>query len=146
MRMTDSVFVNRSESEVYRLFMNLQNLAKWDRSVAKVVQTSEGPLGVGSTFDTIGPSSRGKPGLKTSYKALRIEENRRMDVLVTDSNIFKTAVWEMKLEPKSNGTVVHCAVEFSLKPQYLLLAPFLLFNKRAITRDLNYLKIEIERT
>lgn len=145
MRMTDSVFVKRDVAQVYRFFLDPQNLAKWDRSVADVVRTSEGPVEVGATFDTIGPASSGKAGLKTSYRVLRLEENRRMDVLVTSSNLFKDAVWEMAFEPREGGTLIRCATEFSLKLKYALFAPLLLLNKRAIARDLDYLRTEIER-
>ena len=144
MRMTDTVFIKKDVPHVYRFFIEPENLAKWDRSVAKVVRTSPGPPAVGTTFDTIGPAPPGKAGLKTSYKVLRLEVDRRMEVLVTDSNLFKDAVWEFSLEPKDGGTIVHCATEFSLKFKYALFAPLLLLNKNAISRDLGYLKSEIE--
>ena len=143
MRLSDSVHVNRDVETVRRFFMDPQNLPKWDRSVAEVVLTSRGPIGVGSTFDTIGPAPPGKQGLRTSYRAVRLDE-WRMDAVVTKSNFFRTAVWETELEPTERGTIVHCAVEFALKPQYVFLAPLLLINKRAIGRDLSHLKEAID--
>lgn len=145
MRLSDSVVVHKSVGEVFRFFMDPQNLARWDRGVAKVIKISEGPWGVGTTFDTISPAAPGKEGLKTSYEVLRIDENCRMDVLVTRSNLFKTAVWQTELKPLGEATRVACSVDLSLRLRYLPLAPVLLFNRSAIRRDLSYLKAEIER-
>src|SRR5262245_1514717 len=145
MHLSDSVVVNRSADDVFRFMTEPQNLARWDRSVAKVVKTSSGPVDVGTTFDTIGPAAPGTEGLRTSYEAFRIEVNRRLDVRVTHSNLFKTAVWRVHLEPLGEATRVVCTVDFTLRLRYLLLAPVLLLNKLAITRGLGYLKAEIER-
>ena len=145
MRMTDNIFVNKDVQQVYRFFIEPENLAKWDRSVAKVVRTSPGPVDVGATFNTIGPASERKPGLVTSYRVQRLEEDQRMDVLLTDSNLFKSGCWSFSLAPHESGTNVHCTVEFSLKGKYAMLAPLIFLNKGAISRDLNYLKTELER-
>ncbi len=145
MHLSDSFVVNRSAGEVFRFMMEPQNLARWDRSVAKVVKTSSAPVGVGTTFDTIGPAAPGTEGLRTSYEAFRIETNRRLDVRVTRSNLFRTAVWCIQLEPLGEATRLVCTVDFTLRLRYLPLAPLLLLNKWAITRDLGYLKAEIER-
>ncbi|MCA6123457.1 SRPBCC family protein [Bradyrhizobium sp. WSM 1704] len=145
MRLSDSVTVSRTAGEIFRFMTEPQNLARWDRSVVKVIETSSRPVNVGTTFDTIGPSIRGKEGLKTSYEVLRIEPDRHLEVRVTHSNFFKTAVWCTELEPLGEATRLVCAVDLTLRLRYLPLAPVLLLNKGAITRDLGYLKAELER-
>src|SRR5688572_5758870 len=57
-----------SREEAWRFFENPQNLATWDKSVAKVEPTTNGQPGVGYTFDTIAPVRTGqKEGERMSY-------------------------------------------------------------------------------
>jgi ligand-binding SRPBCC domain-containing protein len=57
-RLQSEIVVERTNEQVWRFFSDPANLARWDRSVARVVVTSREPFGVGSTFDTIAPGNR----------------------------------------------------------------------------------------
>lgn len=56
MRFESDIVVERSLSDVASFFDEPTNLARWDRSVARVEPTSAGGAAVGFTFDTIAPT------------------------------------------------------------------------------------------
>lgn len=147
MKLKGSIYVNKTEEEVWQFFNNIDNLAKWDHSVEKVVITSPDKTspGIGSTFDTFGPSSHDKEGLRTSYQVIDIKPNKSNDLLVTHSNFFKHAVWRNKTEQKDNGTIITISVEFVLRRRYTVLYPIIFLRKGAIIRDMGFLKNEIEK-
>jgi uncharacterized membrane protein len=45
-----NVFINRPQQEVFDFVANLENDPKWQASIQSVEQTSDGPIGEGSTF------------------------------------------------------------------------------------------------
>src|SRR5262245_38381716 len=63
MRFSRDVVVARSVADVAAFVDQPSNLARWDRSVARVEPTSPGATAVGFTFDTIAPS-----GMRMSYR------------------------------------------------------------------------------
>lgn len=139
--------MNKSEDEVWNFFNDINNLAKWDHSVDKVEVTSyDSKNVVGLTFDTIGPSSHGKPGLKTSYKIIEVIPNKSASTMVTYSNMFKEAVWKQSTEKANNGTIITISVIFKLFKRYFLFYPIIYLRKSAIDRDLGFLKEEIENS
>jgi len=48
--MEDSITINRPVEEVFAYLADIENLAKWHGQVDHGEQTSEGPLGVGTTY------------------------------------------------------------------------------------------------
>ena len=46
----DEITVNRTPEDVFAYFADFRNYSAWQASTEEMVQTSEGPLGVGSTF------------------------------------------------------------------------------------------------
>jgi hypothetical protein len=136
------ITVNRTPEFVWNFFMDITNLPKWDRGVARVEITSIDPSAkVGATFDTIGFRERGR----MSYRVTEIDSVRHSNRVVTNSGVFKEAEWHLLLEPAEGGTRVICAVDFSLRPQYFILGPILYFNQNAIMTDLEFLKRILEK-
>lgn len=122
--------------------MDLSNLPRWDQGVATVELTSvtDGTIGTGSTFDTVGHNGR-----RMSYEVTALEENRRHKS-VTRSGEFNWAEWDFTLEPTSTGTSVTCLSRFSLRRRFALLAPALrLLGGKGIQRDLATLKRVVEQ-
>lgn len=147
MKLEGKIFVNKSEEEVWNFFNDINTLAKWDHSVEKVEVTSYDEQNiVGSTFDTIGPSSHGKPGLKTSYKIIAVDPGKSVDAMVTYSNMFKEASWKQSTEETTTGTIITISVTFKLRTRYFFFYPIIYLRKSAIDRDLGFLKEEIEKT
>jgi len=47
------ILINRPVEEVWKFISNIENMPKWDRGVLEARQTSEGPMGVGSTVQVV---------------------------------------------------------------------------------------------
>ena len=134
------IVVERSSRDVAEFFDEPSNLAKWDRSVARVEPTSTGHTAVGFTFDTIAPT-----GLRMSYRITEHEPERQSTIELVSSRMFRTAVWRMRYDPVPGGTRITCAVDFTLRPLYFfLVVPLVMTQRRALARDLSYLKAAIE--
>ena len=149
MKLKSKIFVNKTEDEVWEFFNEVNNLAKWDHSVEKVLVTSSSTIDknnpIGFSFDTIGPSVRGKPGLVTSYEVVASKVNKYNEAKVTKSNLFKSAKWRNETEKTGNGTNIIISVDFTLKNKYKLLYPVIYLRKGAMDRDMKFLKAEIEK-
>jgi hypothetical protein len=140
MHFTSDVVVERSQRQVAAFFDEPENLAKWDRSVAKVVPTSDGTTAVGFTFDTIAPS-----GLRMSYRITEHVPEEWTSIALENSPMFREAVWRMAYETVPIGTRIRCDVTFTLRPRYwFLIIPLLLTQRSALRRDLSLLKDAIE--
>ena len=46
----DEIVINRAPGDVFEYVVNIPNFTAWQEATEEAVQTSEGPLGVGSTF------------------------------------------------------------------------------------------------
>jgi len=140
MRFRAEVVVPRTSSEVAAFFDNPHNLARWDRSVARVEVRSAGPAAIGFTFDTVAPS-----GMRMTYRITAHEAERHTTVELVSSAMFKSAVWYMRYDPVPGGVRIGCAVQFRLRARYaLLVIPLLLMSRSALHRDLKQLKDAIE--
>jgi hypothetical protein len=132
--------VDRSPEAVAAFFEVPENLARWDRSVARVVPTSTGGPADGITFDTVAPS-----GMRMSYRVTEHEPGRSWTIDLVSSPMFKAAIWGMRCDPTATGSRITCVVDFTLRPLYWLLAiPLLLTQRKALGRDLASLKQAIE--
>ena len=59
--------------------------------------------------------------------------------------MFRAALWCLSYEKLPSGTRIRCDVTFTLRPRYsLLIIPLLLTQRRALRRDLTFLKAAIE--
>jgi len=134
-RTEERVVVTRAIEDLWAFFMDIQNLPKWDRGVARVQATS-GDVGVGFTFDTFAAGDRGR----MSYEVTRLCAPYEYEV-VTRSSFFSLGRWQFTLEATGAGTAVSCIADFSVRTRYLWLAPVLaMLGPRAIRRDLGELK------
>jgi len=86
-----SIVINKPLKDMPAFFGNPESLVAWDKSVAKVILTIEGPLRVGYTLDTIGPTKHGRPGKRSSYEVIRLERSAN-EVALLNSAIFRRAV------------------------------------------------------
>ena len=48
-----STMINRPVEEVFQFAMDTDKLTQWQGNLLETKQTSDGPMGVGSTFDEI---------------------------------------------------------------------------------------------
>jgi hypothetical protein len=113
---------------------------KWDRSVADVEITSPPPFGLGSTFSTIGPARRGRPGIITSYQVTEFEPITHATVAVVDSPTLRRAVWDFTFTPDGHGTHVEWNIELVPRPQYVPLGLVLRLNRAQLVRDTRWFR------
>jgi hypothetical protein len=143
LQLSSSVDVACSIADVRAFFSDPHSLARWDRSVVKVVPTSEGPPRAGSTFSTIGPPRPGREGLESKYRIVSMEEDTMTADLV-ESPVFETARWTLRLVPAATGTRVTCALSGSVRARYFALAWLLRLNSGALEDDMFFLKRALE--
>jgi hypothetical protein len=142
MHLESHIIVKETSKQVWDLFNNPYFLVKWDRSVEQIIPTSVKPTGaVGFTFDTIAPKKRGqKEGLRMSYRIIEHIPDYQTKIQLEQSNMFKEAIWTMRVEPMISGTLITCLADLKVKPKYFFMVPVLYLNKKALLTDLEYLK------
>jgi len=121
--------------------MDIQNLPRWDRGVARVEVTS-GDVGVGFTLDTFAAGDRGR----MSYEITSLRAPYEYEV-VTRSGFFRLARWRFTLAATAGGTAVTCVSDVSVRARHLWLTPVLpVLGPKAIRADLAELKRVTEAT
>jgi Polyketide cyclase / dehydrase and lipid transport len=137
MRLEERVVIARDTENLWAFFMDIQNLPRWDHSVARVQATSDNDgVGVGFTFDTFAAGDRGR----MSYEVTRLRAPYEYEV-VTRSGFFRLARWQFTLQATAGGTVVTCVSDISLPARHLWLRPVLaVIGPKAIRTDLAELK------
>jgi carbon monoxide dehydrogenase subunit G len=73
-----SVLIERPVEDVYSFISNFENESKWCEEVVRTQKTSEGPIGVGSTF-TDHVEFMGRT-IKSSYEILACEPNKSITI------------------------------------------------------------------
>lgn len=149
MHLQATIVVEQTNEQVWSFFSDLSNLARWDRSVARVGWTSRAPSGVGSTFETIAPvrnSHSHTEGMRMSYRITAYVPNRMYSCQLVTSPLFAFAQWTMSTEALAEGVQITCQFDGTLRFRYSFLLPILLLTSQgAFRRDLNALKQAIER-
>jgi len=153
MHLESSIYVRRSPEAVSAYLGNLSNIAEWDRGVSRAEALCAAHPGVGFEFDTIArPRGKSRDGSwgKMSYRITDIDPVRGCTVQLTsttgNARYFNSAEWRFRVEAEPGGCRVFCAAVFTLKWQYLILAPVLRAMKNAIHTDLEQLKAKLETT
>jgi hypothetical protein len=143
MYLESSIIVGQSPPKVWAFFADPQNLARWDRSVERVVQTSAVPVGVGFTFDTYGPATDGA-GFRSSYEVTEYRPGEYVWVDLMNSKWFSRARWLTAVEPSGVGTRIRVGLAVTPRWRYFFLWPVLRLSAPAIGRDLGFLKRALE--
>lgn len=147
MRLQSSIVIEKKPEEVWALLGPIENIAKWDRGVARaaaVKQSADG--GIGTEFSTYG-DGRGPHAGQMDYRIVEAQEDRCKIQLTSsggNARFFKTAYWLFQTEPDPRGTLLHCITEFKLNLRWAFLAPILYWKRSALDVDLGYLKRFIE--
>jgi carbon monoxide dehydrogenase subunit G len=128
---TQSVTVNRPVQEVWDFISTFENTTRWSRGVLEARQTSDGPLRVGSTLETV----------------VKVFGRRRTaDYLVTEYEpnhvfAFKVASGPMtsrarySVQPAGAGTRLTASGEAEATGLYKLLAPVLVRTLKRHSQD-----------
>jgi carbon monoxide dehydrogenase subunit G len=139
--MTQSVTVNRPVAEVWDFISNFENTTRWSRGVLEARQTSHGPLGVGSTLQTVVKAFGRRR--TADYLVTEYQPNHAFAFKVTSGPMSSRARYS--LEPAGAGTRLTASGEAEAAGLYKLLAPILVhIVKRHSEDDLANLKRILE--
>ena len=140
MHLESGITVKQSLNEVIAFFYHPDSLAQWDRSVASMIPQPPSTANSSPTFETIAPS-----GMKMNYEVIEMDpDGRSVKILLTQSKMFKKAIWHFEFAPVPEGTRVTCHIYFILRIKYYFLYPVLFFNKSALLRDLKFFQIALD--
>jgi len=150
MRLESSIVIRRTPEQVGRFLANIANIEKWDRGVGSTRPTSSSHGGVGFEFETLGHSDapNSKPEkMRMAYRIVRAESDSCTVALVSstgNARFFRTAQWHFRLSPTSEGSLLTCCADFTLRLRYFFLAPILFLKRSALQMDLQALKRAVE--
>ena len=142
-KLAQSVTVNRPVAEVWTFISNFENTTRWSRGVLEARQTSEGPMGVGSTLQTV---VRAFGRRRTaSYLVTEYEPNTAFAFEVTSGVMTSKARFSVEPGEAEAGTRLTASGEVDAVGPYKLLAPILVRTlKRHSEDDLANLKRILE--
>jgi carbon monoxide dehydrogenase subunit G len=120
-KLAQSVTVNRPVEEVWKFIGNFENTIRWSRGVLEAKQTSEGPIGVGSTLQTVVQAFGRRR--TASYLVTEYEPNSAFAFEVTSGVMTSKA--RFSVEPAEAGTRLTASGEVDAVGLYRLLAPIL---------------------
>jgi carbon monoxide dehydrogenase subunit G len=138
---TQSVTVERPVAEVWDFISNFENTTRWSRGVLAARQTSHGPLGVGSTLQTVVKAFGRRR--TADYLVTEFQPNHAFAFQVSSGPMSSRARYS--LEPAGVGTRLTASGEAEATGLYKLLAPILVrIVKRHSEDDLANLKRILE--
>lgn len=120
-RVSKSIVVPKPAEEVFAYLADFSNTAEWDPGVAEAVKTTEGPVGVGSTFDLV-TLFRGRR-IPVSYQVAVYEPSSRVVLVGSNQNFQGTD--DIGVSPEGDGARVDWNVVFEMKGLRKLFQPFL---------------------
>ena len=138
---TQSVTVNRPVEEVWHFISNFENATRWSRGVLEARQTSDGPLGAGSTLQTVVKAFGRRR--TADYLVTEYEPNHAFAFEVTAGPMTSRARYSV--EPAGAGTRLTASGEAQARGLYKLLGPVLVRTlERHSQDDLSNLKRILE--
>lgn len=101
-----SVTIKRSVAEVFEFMSNSENDPQWQSGIEEVRKTSEGPIGVGTTFLEVNQMLGRR--IKSTIEYIEYEANRKIGLKSVSGPIpFKmTGTFESVLEDETKVTLV----------------------------------------
>ena len=136
-----SAMTNRPVEEVFQFTNDLDKVTQWQGNLVQTKQTSDGPMGVGSTFDEI----RQAPGrkVKSTWEITEYEPNGRVQWKTTAGPIPMEG--STSFESTEEGTRVTFILEARPTGLYGLLQPIIgRAVRKQVKSDLESLKILLE--
>ncbi len=98
----DEITISRTPEDVFAYFADFRNYSAWQNSTEEMVQTSEGPLGVGSTFRV---TAKFLPMMKPRFSGRVIEyDPPNKMAMETSGGAPFSATGSYSFEPIEGGT------------------------------------------
>ena len=99
--------IMRPPEEVFAFITNFENNPKWQNGMKSCKFTSEGPVGVGTTYDQVA-SFLGRT-IVTKFEVIEFEPDRKVKFVSREST-FPLRILR-SVEPIEGGTHVHAIIE-----------------------------------
>lgn len=140
-RVEASVVVNRPSEEVFAFIANFENNPRWQSGMQEARKTSEGPIGVGTTYSQLA-KFLGRP-VESTFEIVEYESNRRIKGRSTSGSFPIT--FTRTVEPISGGTQVRALIEGEASGFFKLAGPILnRMVQRQVYSDYSNLKSLLE--
>jgi len=90
LKVENSILINKPVEQVWNYLTDFENTPKWDIGVLETKQTSEGPAGLGTTFQNSGPFL-GRTAVR-EYEVIEYVPNKKVKVkLITSTRSIHRA-------------------------------------------------------
>jgi uncharacterized protein YndB with AHSA1/START domain len=114
----ETTIVERPVEEAWGFMTDLANTPKWDPGVLEVKQTSEGPVGVGTTIQSRHPKDR-----VLNARAIEYEPNHKFTLEFTSGPVKGTRV-SYSMEIVEGKTKLTRTFDLKFSGAYRLVGPF----------------------
>jgi carbon monoxide dehydrogenase subunit G len=141
MHFANSVTIHRSPQEVFDYLADFENVPEWNYAVVQTRKTSEGPIGVGTTYQ----QTRSLPSQsEESFQVTKFESGRTL-AIHGDLGPF-TGTLSYQLEPVDDGTLLTNSADLEARGLMKLAAPLAGGRiRQAVGANLEKLKEILER-
>lgn len=118
MRFRNTVMIRRSPREVFEFLADFENVPKWNDAIVETHKTSEGPVGVGTTYRQV----RSVPTRsEETFEVVVFEPGRRLAIRGGLGPLEGELTYD--LEPVRGGTRVTNEADLQARGAAKLLAP-----------------------
>jgi uncharacterized protein YndB with AHSA1/START domain len=126
-----SVVIDKPVPQVWAFLADLKNTPQWDVGVTETRVTSDGPLGLGTTFENVG-MFLGRYSIR-EYQVTEFEPNQRVTVdMSAPPGFIRHGGVSYAFEPEGAGTKLTATARLELRGLFKLLQPMMM---RRGTRD-----------
>lgn len=120
-KVSKNVTLPRAPEEVFHYLADFSTTEEWDPGIVRAERTSDGPIGVGSTFHLIS-NFRGRE-VPVDYEITEYDAPHRFVIVGRNKNF--TGIDEIAVSPAGEGTRVDYTADFQMKGLAKLFEPFL---------------------
>ena len=140
-RIETQVEINQPSDEVFAYISNFENNPQWQSGQIEARFTSEGELGVGSTYDQVA-KFLGRQVI-SAFEVQEYEPGRRVKASSTSGSFLIT--FTRTVEPKDGGSLVTAVIEGDASGFFKLAEPLLkMMVQRSVDADYQNLKRILE--
>lgn len=133
--------IQAPHDRVFSYISNFENNPKWQGGMVEARFTSEGPIGVGSTYEQVA-KFLGKE-ITTTFKVVEYVENRKIKIESIKSTFPITVT--RTVEPHKEGTLVTAIVEGDASKTFKVAQPLMkMMVKKSVKSDYKNLKKQLE--
>lgn len=138
---TSTMVINRPSDEVFAYISNFENNPQWQKGQLEAKFTSDGPLGVGSTYDQVAKFLGRR--IVPTFEVLEYEPDKMVKAASTAGSFPIT--FTRMVEPREGGTLVTAVVEGDSSGFFKLAEPLMArLVKRSVDADYRNLKRILE--